>query len=78
MAAKDFRFAENPCNKRVNGVNVLADAVKVALGAKGRNVMLERSYGAPTITKDGVSVPVSELPKDEKAGASGSVGDTVM
>ena len=56
MAAKDVRFGENARNKMVNGVNVLANAVKITLGPKGRNVVLERSYGAPTITKDGVSV----------------------
>jgi len=56
MAAKDVRFGENVRNKMINGVNVLADAVKITLGPKGRNVVLERSYGAPTITKDGVSV----------------------
>jgi len=56
MAAKDVRFGENVRNKMVNGVNVLSNAVKITLGPKGRNVVLERSYGAPTITKDGVSV----------------------
>ena len=56
MAAKDLRFGEHARNKMVNGVNVLANAVKITLGPKGRNVVLERSYGAPTITKDGVSV----------------------
>ncbi len=56
MAAKDVRFGENVRNKMVNGVNVLANAVKITLGPRGRNVVLERSYGAPTITKDGVSV----------------------
>ena len=56
MSAKDVRFGENARNKMVNGVNVLANAVKITLGPKGRNVVLERSYGAPTITKDGVSV----------------------
>lgn len=56
MAAKDVRFGENVRNKMVNGVNVLANAVKITLGPKGRNVVLERSYGAPTITKDGISV----------------------
>ncbi len=56
MATKDVRFGENARNKMVNGVNVLANAVKITLGPKGRNVVLERSYGAPTITKDGVSV----------------------
>src|SRR6201997_5591175 len=56
MTAKDVRFGENARNKMINGVNVLANAVKITLGPKGRNVVLERSYGAPTITKDGVSV----------------------
>jgi len=56
MAAKDVRFGESVRNRMVSGVNVLANAVKVTLGPKGRNVVLERSFGAPTITKDGVSV----------------------
>ncbi len=56
MAAKDVRFGDDVRHKMVAGVNVLANAVKVTLGPKGRNVVLERSYGAPTITKDGVSV----------------------
>src|SRR5213595_1327304 len=56
MAAKDVRFGEHARNRMVNGVNILANAVKITLGPKGRNVVLERSYGAPTITKDGVSV----------------------
>src|SRR2546421_697847 len=56
MAAKDVRFGEHVRNRMVSGVNILANAVKVTLGPKGRNVVLERSFGAPTITKDGVSV----------------------
>jgi chaperonin GroEL len=56
MAAKDVKFHEHARNKIVAGVNILADAVKVTLGPKGRNVVLERSFGAPTVTKDGVSV----------------------
>jgi len=56
MAAKDVKFHDAARNKMVIGVNILADAVKVTLGPKGRNVILDRSYGAPTITKDGVSV----------------------
>ena len=56
MAAKDVRFGESARNRMVNGVNILANAVKITLGPKGRNVVLERSFGAPTITKDGVSV----------------------
>jgi chaperonin GroEL len=56
MAAKDVKFHDAARSKMVEGVNILADAVKVTLGPKGRNVVLERSFGAPTITKDGVSV----------------------
>jgi chaperonin GroEL len=56
MAAKDVRFGEGVRNRMLSGVNILANAVKVTLGPKGRNVVLERSFGAPTITKDGVSV----------------------
>ncbi len=56
MAAKDVKFHDPARNKIVAGVNILADAVKVTLGPKGRNVVLERSFGAPTVTKDGVSV----------------------
>ncbi|ALE58202.1 chaperonin GroEL [Paraburkholderia sp. GV068] len=56
MSAKDVRFHDSARNRIVKGVNVLADAVKVTLGPKGRNVVIERSFGAPVITKDGVSV----------------------
>jgi chaperonin GroEL len=56
MAAKDIRFGEDARSRMVRGVNVLANAVKATLGPKGRNVVLEKSFGAPTITKDGVSV----------------------
>ncbi len=56
MPAKDVKFGDVGRQKMMIGVNVLADAVKVTLGPKGRNVVLDRSYGAPTITKDGVSV----------------------
>ena len=56
MAAKDVRFGDSARHRMVAGVNILADAVKVTLGPKGRNVVLERSFGAPTVTKDGVSV----------------------
>ncbi|MGB9130187.1 MAG: chaperonin GroEL [Thiobacillus sp.] len=56
MAAKDVRFGDSARHRMVAGVNILADAVKVTLGPKGRNVVLDRSYGAPTVTKDGVSV----------------------
>jgi chaperonin GroEL len=56
MAAKDVRFGDDARTRMVRGVNVLAQAVKVTLGPKGRNVVLEKSFGAPTVTKDGVSV----------------------
>lgn len=56
MAAKDVQFGDSARQKMLTGVNVLADAVKVTLGPKGRNVVLDKSFGAPTITKDGVSV----------------------
>jgi len=56
MAAKDVVFGDAARHKMVEGVNILANAVKVTLGPKGRNVVLERSFGAPTVTKDGVSV----------------------
>ena len=56
MAAKQVLFGDDARSKMVRGINVLADAVKVTLGPKGRNVVLERSFGGPTVTKDGVSV----------------------
>ena len=65
MAAKDVKFHDAARSKMVVGVNILADAVKVTLGPKGRNVVLDRSYGAPTITKDGVSVAKEVELKDK-------------
>ena len=65
MSAKDVRFGEDARNKMLRGVNVLADAVKVTLGPKGRNVVLDKSFGAPTVTKDGVSV-AKEIELDNK------------
>src|SRR6187431_1826715 len=56
MAAKIVTFNENACLSILKGVNVLADAVKVTLGPRCRNVVIEKSFGAPTITKDGVTV----------------------
>ncbi|MCW8196315.1 chaperonin GroEL [Proteobacteria bacterium 005FR1] len=56
MAAKDVKFGDDARHKMLAGVNILADAVKTTLGPKGRNVVLEKSFGAPTVTKDGVSV----------------------
>ncbi len=56
MAAKDVFFGDDARQRMLAGVNVLADAVKATLGPKGRNVILDKSFGAPTVTKDGVSV----------------------
>jgi chaperonin GroEL len=56
MAAKEVRFSEDARHHLIRGVNILANAVKVTLGPKGRNVVLEKSFGSPTVTKDGVSV----------------------
>src|SRR6202008_4612215 len=56
MAAKDVRFNTDARDRMLRGVDILANAVKVTLGPKGRNVLLDKSYGAPTITKDGVTV----------------------
>jgi len=60
MAAKDIKFHDSARNRIVAGVNLLADAVKVTLGPKGRYVVLERSFGAPTVTKDGVAVELKD------------------
>jgi chaperonin GroEL len=65
MAAKDIRFSEEARGRVLRGVNLLADAVTVTLGPKGRNVCLEKSWGAPTITKDGVTV-AKEIQLDDK------------
>ena len=56
MSAKDVKFGDNARSQMLDGVNTLANAVKVTLGPKGRNVVLDKSFGAPTVTKDGVSV----------------------
>src|ERR1700750_686218 len=65
MAAKDVVFGADARHRMVEGVNILANAVKVTLGPKGRNVVLERSFGAPTVTKDGVSVAKEVELKDK-------------
>ncbi|MHA7887872.1 chaperonin GroEL [Roseicyclus sp.] len=65
MAAKDVRFNTDARNRMLKGVNILADAVKVTLGPKGRNVVIEKSFGAPRITKDGVSV-AKEIELEDK------------
>ncbi|MEC8925076.1 MAG: chaperonin GroEL [Pseudomonadota bacterium] len=65
MAAKEVKFGNNARQRMLKGVNTLADAVKVTLGPKGRNVVLDKSFGAPTITKDGVSV-AKEIELEDK------------
>src|SRR3990167_2014334 len=67
MAAKEVKFGDSARARMVEGINILADAVKVTLGPKGRNVVLERSYGGPTVTKDGVSVAKEIEVKDKFA-----------
>ena len=67
MAAKEVKFGDSARERMVAGVNILANAVKVTLGPKGRNVVLERSFGAPTVTKDGVSVAKEIELKDKFA-----------
>ena len=65
MSAKDVKFDTEARSKMLRGVNVLADAVRVTLGPKGRNVVLDKSFGSPRITKDGVSV-AKEIELEDK------------
>jgi len=65
MAAKEVLFGESARARKMRGVNILADAVKITLGPKGRNVVLDKSFGAPTVTKDGVSVAKEVELKDK-------------
>ncbi|HAU68776.1 MAG TPA: chaperonin GroEL, partial [Gammaproteobacteria bacterium] len=65
MSAKDIKFGDDARAKILSGVNILADAVKVTLGPKGRNVVIDKSFGAPTVTKDGVSV-AKEIELEDK------------
>ena len=65
MSAKDVKFGDDARSEMLEGVNVLANAVKVTLGPKGRNVVLDKAFGAPTVTKDGVSV-AKEIELKEK------------
>ena len=65
MSAKDVFFGDEARGRMLEGVNVLANAVKVTLGPKGRNVVLDKSFGAPTVTKDGVSV-AKEIELEDK------------
>ena len=65
MAAKDVKFSSDARDKMLRGVDILANAVKVTLGPKGRNVVIEKSFGAPRITKDGVTV-AKEIELEDK------------
>ena len=65
MAAKEIRFGDDARQKMFAGVNILAKAVRVTLGPKGRNVVIDKSFGAPTVTKDGVSV-AKEIELEDK------------
>ena len=65
MAAKEIRYDQKARESLLRGVNILADAVKVTLGPKGRNVILDKSFGAPTVTKDGVTV-AKEIELEDK------------
>ena len=67
MAAKEVKFEADARERMLRGVNTLANAVKVTLGPKGRNVVLDKSFGAPRITKDGVSVSYTHLTLPTKA-----------
>ncbi|ESY10652.1 hypothetical protein X751_30855 [Mesorhizobium sp. LNJC395A00] len=65
MAAKDVKFSRDARERMLHGINILADAVKVTLGPKGRNVVIDKSFGAPRITKDGVTV-AKEIELEDK------------
>ena len=65
MAAKEVRFSDDARQRMASGVNILANAVKQTLGPKGRNVVIEKTFGAPTVTKDGVSV-AKEIELEDK------------
>ena len=65
MTAKEVKFADDARHRMVAGINVLANAVKITLGPKGRNVVLDKAFGAPTVTKDGVSV-AKEIELEDK------------
>jgi chaperonin GroEL len=65
MSAKEIKFGDDARSRMINGVNILANAVRVTLGPKGRNVVLDKSFGAPTVTKDGVSV-AKEIELEDK------------
>ncbi|MEE8365174.1 MAG: TCP-1/cpn60 chaperonin family protein, partial [Gammaproteobacteria bacterium] len=65
MSAKEIVFGDDARRRMIKGVNILADAVRITLGPKGRNVVIDKSFGAPTVTKDGVSV-AKEIELEDK------------
>ena len=73
MAAKDVKFSSDARERMLRGVDILANAVKVTLGPKGRNVVIDKSFGAPRITKDGVTV-AKEKPQEGEVVAVGPGG----
>src|SRR3982074_3512170 len=78
MAAKDVRFSDDARQRMFRGVNILANAVKVTLGPKGRNAVLEKSFGAPTVTKDGVSVAKEGASNTSDEAGDGTTTATVL
>ena len=74
MAAKDVRFSVDARDRMLHGVDILSNAVRVTLGPKGRNVVLDKSYGAPRMTKDGVTVAKEIEPDDKFEGTSKNDG----
>jgi len=81
MAAKEVKFSTDARDRMLRGVNILADAVKVTLGPKGRNVVIDKAFGAPRITKDGVTVAKEKPAEGEVvavgAGARDDDGDRI-
>ena len=75
MAVKDVRFSADARDRMLRGIDVLANAVRVTLGPKGRNVILDKSYGAPRITKDGVTVAKEVREHGRADGARGRPKD---
>jgi chaperonin GroEL len=73
MAAKELRFGADARTRMIRGVDLLADSVKVTIGPKGRNVLLDKSFGPPRVTKDGVTV-AKEIELSDKFGNMGRMG----
>ncbi|MYJ73604.1 MAG: chaperonin GroEL, partial [Gammaproteobacteria bacterium] len=77
MSAKEVQFGDEARGRLLSGVNTLSNAVKVTLGPKGRNVVLDKSFGAPTVTKDGVSVAKEIELKDKFENKGAQMGKEV-